>query len=92
MHGVDCENIEKGCAVKCPKCNSRSTVIATRQRKAYVMRRHICNGCDTRFTTHEKVIDTGEVATGRRTPEQMAEIRKQANRWGKDAAKGVRHE
>ena len=73
--------------MKCPNCNSRSTVIDTRQLKSHVRRRHICDGCNLRFTTHEKVVDTGEVAAGRRTPEHMAEMRKQANRWGNKATK-----
>jgi hypothetical protein len=33
-----------------------------------------------RFTTHEKVVDTGEIRTGRRTPEHMAEMRKLSSR------------
>jgi transcriptional regulator NrdR family protein len=73
--------------VKCPNCNSRSTVMDTRQLKSHVRRRHICDSCSIRFTTHEKVVDTGELAGGRRTPEHMAEMRKQANRWGNKTIK-----
>jgi transcriptional regulator NrdR family protein len=71
--------------VKCPKCKSKATALETRHVQDYVRRRFICGHCEIRFTTHEKVVDTGEVATGRRTPEHMAEMRKQANRWGNKA-------
>jgi transcriptional regulator NrdR family protein len=72
----------KGIGVKCPECKFKATAIDTRHVRDYVRRRFFCPSCNTRFTTHERVIDTGRQAGGRRTPEHMAEMRKLANRWG----------
>ena len=66
--------------MKCPKCKSKATAIDTRHVQDYVRRRFTCEHCEIRFTTHEKVVDTGEIRAGRRTPEHMAEMRKLSSR------------
>lgn len=74
----------QGGRMKCPECKSKATAIDTRHVQDYVRRRFICGNCKIRFTTHEKVVDTGPVRGGRRTAEHMAEMRKLANRWGQE--------
>lgn len=54
--------------MRCPECNTRATVIDTRQRPSHVTRRHFCDACQKRFTTFEVVVETprscGESADG----------------------------
>lgn len=69
--------------MNCPECKYKATCIGTRHAKDHVRRRFTCGNCKIRFTTHEKVVDTGTITGGTKNAEQMAEIRKLSNRWGK---------
>jgi transcriptional regulator NrdR family protein len=55
--------------MKCPKCNSPSRVYETRQSTESVTRRRVCEGCFTRFTTHERIA----WVTGQKPKDQKAE-------------------
>ena len=37
----------------CPRCNSKSHILDTRQRNNRVYRRQICKNCGLKFTTYE---------------------------------------
>lgn len=66
--------------MRCPECNTRSTIIDTRHRPTHVTRRHFCAECEKRFTTFEIVVETSGPAINRPTPEQMAKIRELSSR------------